>query len=243
MQHKMKKILFISIIVLLIWGCNNTNNKTVENSSRFCENELDLLCSFDTLPTYYGDLKTINTDIEQKVSELFKGDICCQDLTFNVYHNFNSIDTIKISLNYYYNCDNCPVFIRARNVCVILQNSRGQILFEGEIIPIDSLDTELFNYYSKIGTQDFFPDSYDKANISLQWDLNVTDDDFRIYINQIIQGYLNFVNQFCLKTYNKEICELNQVELKNLGKIIPLKIEIPTIEVIEEEYELENELK
>lgn len=238
----MKRTLYIAIVLNLFLSCNIKKEKPGTEINELCSNEIALLNSFDTLPTWNGNLKLINIDTKKQVSTLFNSDICCKDLRFNVFYKLDSLDSLKISLKYYYNCDNCPVYIREQNDWIILQNSRGQILFEGVVIPIDSLDNELFGYYSKIGEHDFYPDSYEKVNISLQWDLNVTEKDFETFINQIIKGYLSFINEYSMKRYNKRTCNLNPEELKDLAMLIPINIEIPALVEIEMDYKIEKEM-
>ena len=147
-------------------------------------------------------------------------------MRFNIIHYIDSVESIKLTLNYYYNCNNCPTYIRERNICVILQNSRGQILFDRRLINIDSLDYELKNYYSQIGKSDSFPDTYDKVNISIQWDKGVSKENFTKLINKVILGYLNSVDSIANINFHKKLCQLNQIELSKISKLIPLNIEL-----------------
>jgi len=220
-------------------SCKDEESKKDLDSSFFCENELNLLNSFDTIPTLIGDFQFIKDSLEKNLTLLFKDNNCCKYLRFNIIHFVDSTESLKLSLKYFYQCDDCPLYIRERNDCMILQNSFGQISFEGRIINIDSLDNEVINYYSKVGKEDFLPDTYEKLNIAIQWDLDVSKDNFSKFINQIILGYLSFANEFSKTIYNKEICQLNHKDLLKLSKLIPLNIELPIIEIID----MGNELK
>ncbi len=235
----MNKISFISFLLIIMISCNVKESKTVLDSSFFCENELNLLNSFDTIPTLIGDFQYVKDSLKEKLSLLFKEDNCCKYLRFNINHFVDSIESIKLSLKYFYQCGDCPLFIRERNDCVILQNSYGQIAFEGRIINIDSLDREITNYFSKVGKEDDFPDTFDKLNIAINWDLEVSKKNFSKFINQIISGYLRSANEFSRITYKKDICHLNHEEFSKLSELIPLNIELPLIEIIEIEDELE----
>ena len=228
----MKKALLLLISILIFYSCDIQDNKSIKLTPRFCENQLNLLSSFDTIPTLKTNFKSLNNNLEQTISNYFDKKFCCEYIYFNINHTIDSTDTIKISLRHYYQCDNCPIFSREVNNLSILQNIQGQILFENILVSIDSLDTEIYRFYSRIGKSDIYPNTYREANISLHWDLEVPEIFFCKLIDQLIKGYLKFTNEYSIKKYNKKICQLNHIELKDLAKEIPLKIEIPIVETI-----------
>jgi len=238
----MKKIAYILILSICFVNCNNYKQNSDSQSSKFCSNELDLLCSFDTIPSIEYSFQSIRDSLSEKLTTVFSDEICCKDLRFNVNHFIDSSESIKLSVNYYYDCINCPEILRETNICLILLNSKGQVAFKGQQINIDSLDNKLYNYYSFVGKADNLPASYDRVKIGLQWDKDVSNEYFTFFINQIINGYIKFVKEYSTNNYEKRFCELNQVELHSISKLIPFGIELPIFEIneIEDGIELQS---
>ncbi|MEN8121745.1 MAG: hypothetical protein ABFS35_15445 [Bacteroidota bacterium] len=242
----MKYFIKQSFILLLFFAgfisCCKHDKKS-ENKLPYCENERLLLSSFDTIKSLDYKLFEIQDSLKEKLKVSYNEDICCKDLRFNVLFEIDSVQQIPVSLNCYYWCDDCPVFIRERNDCLILINFRGEVAFEGELSSLDSLSEDLFKYYSELESAEYFPYSYTNLQIVIQWDFQVKREKFRKFIKEIIDGYLQFANKLSVNTYSIEICKLNKTQLLELSRTIPFNLKIGILEIVEIEDVLEDELE
>ena len=231
------RIIATIIIVVGLFGCNTNSSNTNENS-HYCDNEISLISTFDTIPKVNNTLFDIRDNFEVIVRNHFDSIYCCKDVRLNVIHAIDSIDNVWLSVNYYYGCDGCHTCNYQR--LVTLLNKKGQVLFGPDIIPLDSLEHRIYEYYSSIGEQGF-PETYKNVHISLQWDKFVSNILFSKYVEKIISGYLKFLNERCKAQYNNKLCRLKIIELKQLSKNIPFNLHIDKVyEITEESRLVEN---
>lgn len=238
----MKQVFILLIILLGIVSCNENENIS-ENKLPYCENERLLLSSFDTIKVLNYKLFEIQDSLKEKLEASYNEDFCSKDLRFNAYFEIDSINKIPLSLNCYYSCDDCNFFIRERNDCIILLNLHGQVAFEGELSSLDSISKDLFKYYTEVGNNVNYPESYKKVQILILWDFEVKQKKFKKFIKEIIVAYMKFANKLSVNTYGIAICKLNKSQLLALSKKIPFNLRIGILEIIEIEDELEDELE
>lgn len=222
-------ILFLFLIV----GCqqNITNSNVAEN---FCDNELLLISELDTIPSIYINLLDFNNNIYDLMIMSFDNLDLSQDIHFNINLKLDTKDSIKVAFRNYFHPKNTPLteLVTIHHETLILTDD-GKVFFGPELICLDSLKSEVYNHYSQIGDSQYYLSS-EMANLTILWDQNVNENDFNKLINGIINGYLQFMNESCIKTFNKELCSISPIELNSLAKEIPFYIRLCDSEIIDE---------
>lgn len=220
----MRNSLLIILLAISVFACVEADKIPETKPSRFCSNELDLLSSFDTLKTIDYSIWDLSNNWYAILDSSYERDICCEYLHFNTYFQTDSNETIKLSMNSYYDCENCPTYLITRNVCVILLNSAGKVLFEGHSADFDSVSDLVFTYYLNVGISPYYPETYNKVELIVLRDSDVSKNNFRVFYNNIIDGYLKFAKHYSIDKYGKKLCELNKAELIKLAKSLPFNL-------------------
>lgn len=229
----MKRNTSILFFFFLTLGCQqNFTNSNV--SDKFCENELLLISELDTIPSVSVNLHEYNDNIYELMTLSFENLNISKDIHFNINLKPDTKDSIKVAFRNYFHPKNTPVTeLVTFNHEVLLLNDKGEVFFGSELICLDSLKSEVYKHYSQIGDSEYFL-SYDLANSTILWDKNVNQNDFKKFIRAIINGYLQFMNERCMKTFNEELCSISPIELKSLAKEIPFYIRLCDSEIVDE---------
>ncbi len=170
------------------------------------------------------------------------------DLHFNILHNCDSINSLKLSISYYFSEDN-PTRLVTIPRFVLLLNTMGDVLFGPEITKLDSLEYKIYNYYLNVG-ESSYPETYRDIYFTLAWDEDVDKQLFRKFLDQILCGYLMFIDYQCKFLLNKDLCQLDKSELESIAIKFPFILYLADYEivdgidiidepVIEEEFEFE----
>ncbi len=234
----MKNIFLLFIISAFTISCNHSIENTSQertdslqikqDNDPYSPNELKLLNSFDSIQTIPYSLYDLRDSIDEKLHTILSDSNCCNKIRFNVNQAIDSVQSIKLSVNYYYNCGNCGCIL-GRHFYSILLISKDQTLFKGTLIKTSNLRDSCFSYYSNIGTSFSYPESLKKHQFNIHWDYRVKKDVFNQFIIQIIEAYLDFVKLKSQEIYQTNIEDLNHKQLSKIAKQNPFNIEINKI--------------
>lgn len=235
MQHMKKTIYTYFFPIFLFVSCNYNTKEVEKNKNMYCENEVKLLNKFDSLPNINSKLYYILDSLDYKLSVIYDRNNCGKYLPFSIAFSFDSANTEKIALKYFYDCGRLgPTIMYLRNTCTILLNTKGQVLFEGRIIRLDSLERKLTSFYKEFEKdKGYYPESIAKSNIMIHWNRGVSESDFHSFISQVINAYIGFAREYSKTKYGKNICELSKDEIYDLSLKVPFNIEITKMEIID----------
>lgn len=210
---------FLKLLALLtVVGCSGNPEPETEvatSGSVFCANQMALISSFDTLPARNLNLFYAHDSLDVLISQLYDSTSCCEQVYFNLPFSTGTAESIKVTVNAFHDCGECPLPIRAINYHSVLLNSRGQLLVEDQFMNMEQLAESVSDYYISLDTND--EGNWSKsAQIDFFWDSEVNELAWRMAIVEILKGYLNFVEEKSLVQYKRGICELSENELTEL---------------------------
>ena len=232
----MKNIIIILSLIGLL-SCNKSPT-TINCTADFCSNALNLISKFDTIPTIDYSLLEMKDRIHEKVDSSIQPNNANTELLFNVLYDCDSANSFKLSLTYYFGEDN-PTRLVTLPRFVLLLNTMGDVLFGPELIKLDSLENRIYNYYLNIGESNF-PKTYHDIYFTLAWDDEIDNQLFSKFINQIISGYQMSVDYQSELLLNKQLCQLDKLELQSVAKQYPFRLFIADYETVDE-FEIVNE--
>ena len=114
--------------------------------------------------------------------------------------------------------------IHAKNIYVVLINSKNQLLVEGELMSISQLKEGAKRFIDNNGLDPNLSENPEKAIISLQNDRGT---EYMTYIrvqNELTAAYNELRNEEALKKYGQRYANLNKTQQKVIRKIYPQKI-------------------
>tara|TARA_B100000287_G_scaffold315795_1_gene299336 strand:+ start:92 stop:640 length:549 start_codon:yes stop_codon:yes gene_type:complete len=114
--------------------------------------------------------------------------------------------------------------IHAKNIYVVLINSKNQLLVEGELMSISQLKEGAKRFIDNNGLDPNLSENPEKAIISLQNDRGT---EYMTYIrvqNELTAAYNELRNEEALKKYGQRYTNLNKTQQKVIRKIYPQKI-------------------
>ena len=114
--------------------------------------------------------------------------------------------------------------IHAKNIYVVLINSKNQLLVEGELMSISQLKEGAKRFIDNNGLDPNLAENPVKAIISLQNDRGT---EYMTYIrvqNELTAAYNELRNEEALKKYGQRYANLNKTQQKVIRKIYPQKI-------------------
>jgi biopolymer transport protein ExbD len=114
--------------------------------------------------------------------------------------------------------------IHAKNIYVVLINSRNQLLVEGELMSVSQLKEGAKRFINNNGLDPNLSENPEKAIISLQNDRGT---EYMTYIrvqNELTAAYNELRNEEALKKYGQRYANLNKTQQKVIRKIYPQKI-------------------
>jgi len=238
-MKKLNCMFLVAIFILL--SCNNNKKEMGQSDPLYCDNLINLLSKFDSVPSINSNLYYIFDSIDYLLSTVYDSSFCGRYLPFSIPYPIDSLNSVKIALKSFYGCG-ClgPTFNSLKNICTIILNNEGYVIFGNQIISQDSLKSELINFYKGISENNVsYPESLEKLNIMIHWDIGVSVSDFNKYVNQLINAYIDFVGEYSINNYGKNICNLNNDEIFELATKVPFNFDIPKMKTIS----LENNMK
>ncbi|MAJ90343.1 MAG: biopolymer transporter ExbD [Flavobacteriales bacterium] len=117
-----------------------------------------------------------------------------------------------------------PPEIKAKNIYVVLINSKNELLVEGEWTQISQLKEGAKAFINNNGVDPTSSDSPEKAIISLQNDRGT---EYVTYIrvqNELAAAYNELRNDAALSKFGEQFNNLNKTQQKEIKKIYPQKI-------------------
>lgn len=213
-----------SLILIISTSCSsNQNNKNGDSITEFCDNELTMLITENSIPKTDLKLFKIRQDTESKIKSVFE-EPYCHNLKLNLSFRKDSSTTIPITFNILYamECDLPP--FTPRLFCHVLINKKGQVLVESELCNIDSISEKVFEFYDSETVKEYSPNDFKKVFVSMLWDEELEQKYFTKAINGILKGYFDFVNTVSQRKYKKSICDLDNNELVKIKELIPFNL-------------------
>lgn len=117
-----------------------------------------------------------------------------------------------------------PPEIKAKNIYVVLINSKNELLVEGKWTQISELKDGAKKFINNNGVDPSSSDSPQKAIISLQNDRGTK---YMTYIqvqNELAAAYNELRNEAALSKFGERYADLNKNEKKEIRKLYPQKI-------------------
>ena len=117
-----------------------------------------------------------------------------------------------------------PPEIKAKNIYVVLINSKNELLVEGEWTEISQLKEGAKTFINNNGADPSSSDSPEKAIISLQNDRGT---EYITYIrvqNELAAAYNELRNDAALNKFGEQFNNLNKIQQKEIKKMYPQKI-------------------
>ena len=117
-----------------------------------------------------------------------------------------------------------PPEIHAKNIYVVLINSKNELLVEGEWTEISQLKEGAKRFINNNGLDPASSDSPEKAIISLQNDRGT---EYMTYIrvqNELAAAYNELRNDASLNKFGERFVDLNKAQKKEIKKMYPQKI-------------------
>ena len=234
----MKHFTKILTLIFLVNGCTKDNHKILS----YCDQEIQLLKGNSSL--------TINFDFGLDKSEQFENmqsqvdkNLCNSVVPLNGKFGLSPADTINILIFSEKYCENdttsgdMPCFL-TRSLKILI-NKKSEILFENDLIPIDSLATHLARH-----SKEFFIDNEFKyAVYDLEWEKETPTDFKKLVFKQTIDGYLFAANKYSQTLFQKNICALDSIEIQKITRkfrmVIGISDELPPAPTLPKEL---NEL-
>ena len=217
----MKIVTLIAILLLTILTSCSVEDK--------CDNRFDFISTNESIPILNLDFSSPPDSILEQMNSLYGIDLCqkCNWVEFKTpFEIEGKKGFLKLMADFDYPyCSNCPIAMRNRHYFEILINLNNQILAEGDLVQINSLETEIKQYLNKVGNNDNFPESYKKVNYFIKWDSNSDPQFINSVFTCIYSAHLDFIES---KLDREEInfCSLDQEGIKTLKNKYPLRIEI-----------------
>ncbi len=111
---------------------------------------------------------------------------------------FIKVDKIYLPFNSEYqdrNCTGIPYCgpVRRKDRIDVLVNSNNQILFEGEIVKLQDLDSLFQLLYLNRGEDSLWPSSPNKCWLQIRWDINSSQSSVNAAITELMSGYANAI--------------------------------------------------
>lgn len=209
---------FILILIFLSISCQK---KEIE-PLLFCENELQLFKTFDSLPKTNFSIVDFRDDYKTKLDSLFKNSESGHTyFLLNLKLSENEKIPIAIrSYNTIYDSTIPPPF-NPKNYCKIYLTEKDSIFINFQNVQFENIAKTVEKFYLERGEE-----SYQRIHIAYFWDNNVDKELLTDIILESLKGYSNFAEKQSMKVFKKSICELTKDELIELYERTPFQFRI-----------------
>lgn len=241
----MKTSIQFIFTILLLTSCS-TND---------CKTRFEFISCNDSIPILNLDLTTHPDAIRKELNELYGFDLCdkCTWAEFRLPFTIEGQNGyLKVRTDFDSPvCGNCPIPMRKRHHFSIMINQRDQLLVEGEMIELDSLQAKVANYLASVGNDDMAPETFKQVNFRLFWNQESNTEFLHDVLTVLYKSHLAFVESK-LAEDGIALCNMEKERIDGLKEQYPLRIEFDLgrvdrmgpLEVGEiemgEEIELEN---
>lgn len=216
----MNKILLILTTLFLI-QCN---------IKKEVSNELFFINCTEEIPLINLELDNDFENSRELIETTFGESLCerCSWVNFKVPFKYKS-HNINLKLMSDFDtpyCKDCGIPMRYRFYYYISINKFNEIFAEDEIVNIETLQSTLIKFFMNIGENEAIaPEKFNQVNFLLEWEKKTPLIIINKTINQIITARLNFVKEQ-LRSNDIDFEKLDTIELKELDKKYPLRIEL-----------------
>jgi len=198
------------VVFYSIFSCQNRIERNI------CEKELLLLSPNNQLRVINIELQRLNDSI------LIKNGFNLNCLSAKKQEFITLVDNIKIKV---YIKRNCCLCIRTGVPSItIFPNDKEEVLISGDtdtIVKIKEVSKWLKNnYLLKENKNRIF------SQIDLGWTKNISAKDLNKVIHNVINGYIDVVNQITDLKYKKKICDLKTKEFNKIKEEYPLNLKL-----------------
>lgn len=212
-------LFFVSFI-----SCNVQKEDKKEQTPIYCKYNLDYLFSVnDSIPKFEIDYSQDKDSIFDFIESHFENDSCWHNRSFGLIMDTNTV----VKINYSKSCSSdyyiaCGRGYRYNTVFRASLNSQGELLMEGEISEPNQIAHAVFN---KFANQNF-PHVFS----IIKWKSNTPTNTIKHVLTEIIRGYSLCYTKLAHDIFNKELHQLNTIQMDSLTKIIPFDVKLLEIE-------------
>lgn len=214
MKNRTLKYNFIILSFFLVF-CKT--EKKIES----CTNRVKLLSTKETKKCFSINYNLKKDSLINFLSHKFPEKKCWDLINFDLKLSNNrviNVEFINQKCNYKF-ITRTNSFRRKLSEVEILLNKKGLLLYDNDVIPINSI---------KFRIEDKFPNNfrYDLQEISIDWEKETPKDSIEKTLINITEGYLLKYSKLSKETFSKEICDLSEQEVDSLKKKLPFKIKL-----------------
>ena len=209
------------LIILLLILSISCQKKEIE-PPLFCENELQLFKTFDSLPKTNFSIVDFRDDYKTKLDSLFRNSELGQAyflLNFELSEN-KKIPLAIRSYNSIYDKTIPPPF-NPKNYCKIYLTEKDSIFINFEKVEFENITKNVEDFYFERGEE-----NYKRIHIAFYWDKKVNKELLKDLIVQSLKGYSNYAEKQSIELFKKSICELSKFELFELYERTPFQFRI-----------------
>jgi hypothetical protein len=216
----MRKIALYILTLSLLTSCFEKDD---------CLNRFEFIsCNNDSIPILNLDITKHPDTIRNEMNKLYGFDLCekCSWVDFRLPFTIEGQKGyLKVMVDFDSPvCENCPIPMRLRHYFSIMINQRNQLLVEGELIEIDSLQSKIQKYLAKVGVDEMSPKNFGQVNFSIFWNQDSNTEFLNSVLTTLYVSHLSFVESE-LKNDGIDFCKMERENLEKLKEKYPLRIE------------------
>jgi hypothetical protein len=233
----MTRILTYLLLTIVAAGCSESDFEYVVEKAQFvtntaddiyCSNELALIRA-DSSAVFINPNNFEGKRIVEYLDSIF-GDKYC-DLRTEcwlpldiVNRSFtDSLWAFPLKIKNHKICEDR--FCGYKNYMEVLFNTNHQILFEGEYIQMNEVETKVLDYYAYADSTLHVEPR--KTYLHVEWDSDVKLDSLsKLYMN-VVDGYLMSVDKYCQGRFTLKVCDLDNSQMDTLQQEFPFNLEFP----------------
>lgn len=213
----LKPSFFVFMLLLALASCKPKQLYRKEGS---CAVERSFLTPPDSLPKVKLDFSKTEMEIIDTIERQLGLDVCNLREPFAlVLPNHGEVEVSLV----YQNCERNTICFQGLPL-VILLNSKGQILADGEWCSLNNLNEKVASYYFGLMRDhkqyDFNP------TIRLNWQAGMSNAKVSRIISELKRSKQLIFKQYAADSRHKQACELEEYEVNWLKKSFHLKIEL-----------------
>jgi hypothetical protein len=206
---------------------SNQKAETAQTTNNLnCDHAKNILIHIDSLPNSHLNLYAIRAIDLNEIKSIYQFKPSHRSHTWlNVEYHLDSLNKIPLSIQIEAPLGllddivlPSPASIYQQNVLSLLINTKGMYLFDGEIISLDMIENKIFHSYINSVNENMegiIP------TILFQWDECVEEENFKKTMNVILKAYYRFATAQAHSIYQKDLCELSQVECETIKATCP----------------------